>query len=74
MPYAQPGENMDYPTAWAVVLTTKPEEHHEKCSWRTENGALLCDCERLWDRWRELDKPSTELAVSLWREASLACV
>lgn len=73
MPYPGPGENMDYPTAWAVVLTTELEEHHEKCSWRTENRALLCDCELLWDRWRELGKPTTADAVAAWREARYAC-
>lgn len=38
---------MDYPTAWAFVKTTKPVDHHSKCSWRTQNGALLCDCDVL---------------------------
>ncbi len=38
---------MDYPTAWAFVKATKPEHHHLQCSWRTQNGALLCDCDVL---------------------------
>lgn len=31
----------DYPTAWEV-LKTRPDKHHEKCSWRT--ASMLCDC------------------------------
>lgn len=31
----------DYPTAWRV-LQTRPDKHHEKCSWSTNR--LLCDC------------------------------
>lgn len=42
---------MDWPTAWAFIRTTRPEDHHERCSWRTENGALLCDCDVLWDEY-----------------------
>ena len=42
---------MDFPTAWAFVRETKPEDHDERCSWRTTNGALLCDCDVLWDEY-----------------------
>lgn len=42
---------MDYPQAWAFVKETKPEDHHKKCSWRTTNGALLCDCDVIWDEY-----------------------
>src|SRR5215469_13632464 len=38
---------MDFPTAWAYVRLTEPVDHHERCSWRTTNGALLCDCDVL---------------------------
>jgi hypothetical protein len=42
---------MDYPQAWEYVRSTDPTTHHERCSWRTENGALLCDCDVLWDEY-----------------------
>ena len=42
---------MDYPTAWAFVRETDPADHHERCSWRTERGALLCDCDILWNEY-----------------------
>lgn len=42
---------MDFPAAWEYVRSTKPEDHHEKCSWRTEGGALLCDCDVLWNEY-----------------------
>jgi hypothetical protein len=42
---------MDYPQAWAFVRDTNPEDHHERCSWRTQNGALLCDCHILNDEY-----------------------
>lgn len=35
---------IDFTTAWAVMKATKPEYHHEKCSFRVSNGGLLCDC------------------------------
>ena len=47
----RPAPSMDYPQAWEFVRATKPEEHHERCSWRTENGAFLCDCDVLWDEY-----------------------
>lgn len=34
----------DFPTAWAVMSKTHPEQHHERCSYRTTNGGVLCDC------------------------------
>ncbi len=42
---------MDYPTAWEFVRGTDPADHNERCSWRTQNGALLCDCDVLWDEY-----------------------
>lgn len=35
---------LDYPTAWRIVKQTKPEHHHEKCSFRQSTGGVLCDC------------------------------
>ena len=36
---------MDFPEAWAFVRTTKLEDHHMRCSWRS---GVLCDCNVLW--------------------------
>lgn len=52
---------MDFPTAWEFVRNTKPEDHHEKCSWRTAKGAFLCDCHILWD---EYERQKEKLDVS----------
>lgn len=41
------GAIMDFPTSWAFVRISKLEDHHENCSWRTQAGALLCDCDVL---------------------------
>lgn len=35
---------MDYPTAWSIVRATNMDHHHEHCSYRTQNGGILCDC------------------------------
>ena len=42
---------MDFPAAWAFVKATDPADHDPRCSWRTQNGALLCDCDVLWDEY-----------------------
>lgn len=42
---------MDFPTAWAFVKDTLFKDHHKDCSWRTTFGALLCDCNILWDEY-----------------------
>lgn len=34
----------DFPTAWAVMRKTDPQQHHERCSYRQTNGGVLCDC------------------------------
>lgn len=34
----------DFPTAWEVMRKTKPNQHHERCSYRQSNGGVLCDC------------------------------
>lgn len=52
---------MDFPTAWAFVRATNPDDHHLDCSWRTTAGALLCDCRVLWD---EYDKRKAERLAS----------
>lgn len=50
---------MDFPTAWEFVRETDPADHHEQCSWRTQNGALLCDCRILWDEYDRRKRPWT---------------
>lgn len=57
------GRVMDYPAAWAFVRETNPTDHHERCSWRRTNGALLCDCDVIWDEYVRRggeDRRSTE--------------
>jgi hypothetical protein len=49
---------MDYPTAWEFVRATCPLDHDERCSWRTQSGALLCDCYILWN---EYDRRKVEI-------------
>lgn len=39
---------VDYPRAWAISRSVVPEKHHEKCSTRQTNGAILCDCDVLF--------------------------
>lgn len=41
-PTAELPSMIDIPMAWKLTRATKPEHHHEKCSYRTE--AMLCDC------------------------------
>jgi hypothetical protein len=47
---------MDFPAAWAFVADTKLEDHHPKCSYRTEARALLCDCDVLNDEYKRREK------------------
>ena len=44
----QPTTATDFPAMWEFVRGTKLEDHHYRCSWRTEAGALLCDCAVIW--------------------------
>lgn len=41
---APPAVIFDFPTAFAAVEPTEPGYHHEQCSYRAQNRALLCDC------------------------------
>lgn len=34
----------DFPTAWRLIGQTKADFHHERCSYRSSYGAMLCDC------------------------------
>lgn len=63
------GAIMDFPTAWEFVRATEPLDHHWNCSWRTENGALLCDCHVLNHEY-ERRKWAREIAD--WRKVSEA--
>jgi hypothetical protein len=46
---------MDFPAAWAYVreraLTHGTDEHDPRCSFVQTNGALLCDCDVIWDEY-----------------------
>lgn len=35
---------IDYPRAWQIVEASKIEDHNERCSYRTTEGCILCDC------------------------------
>lgn len=39
--------SVDYPRAWEIARATAFEQHHPKCSYRTQQGGFLCDCEVL---------------------------
>jgi len=43
------GVVMDIPSAWKWTEESKMEDHHERCSWRTDR--MLCDCRVLWDEY-----------------------
>lgn len=44
---------MDFPAAWAYIRQEHPDpaDHHPSCSWAQTSGALLCDCDVLWDEY-----------------------
>ena len=52
---ASPGVIMDFPQAWAYVreraVKHGTDEHDPRCSFVTQNGALLCDCDVLWNEY-----------------------
>jgi hypothetical protein len=54
-PFVRTRVIMDFPAAWEYVRERATahglDEHHERCSFRTERGALLCDCDVLWDEY-----------------------
>jgi hypothetical protein len=56
----EPG--LDYPTAWAMQKAGLIHTD-EQCSAAQTNGAFLCDCDAIWLRWRELEKPKTPQGV-----------
>ena len=37
--------SVDFPRGWEITRASKIEDHHQKCSWRTDG--LLCDCDVL---------------------------
>jgi hypothetical protein len=61
---------IDYPTAWRLVKQTAFEEHHIKCSYRTESGALLCDCEILANIEKTLLKEPIIIEIDLTKPYS----
>lgn len=36
---------IDYPRAWEIAKSVAFEHHHNKCSFNTTRGAILCDCD-----------------------------
>ena len=55
------GIPMDFPEAWAFVRTTKLEDHHMRCSWRS---GLLCDCNVLWAEYYKRKAARSEQALA----------
>lgn len=47
--------SVDFPRAWEISRSVDIEKHHEKCSFRTTNGVLLCDCDVLFKHPEYLD-------------------
>lgn len=45
--------SVDYPRAWQIARAS--DEHVPACSFRVTGGALLCDCDVLWDHPEFLD-------------------
>jgi len=39
--------SVDYPRAWQIARSVPISKHHPECSYRTEEGGLLCDCDIL---------------------------
>lgn len=39
---------VDFPKAWEIAKSVPDGRHHEKCSYRTQRGGLLCDCDILY--------------------------
>lgn len=52
---------MDFPEAWAFVRTTKLEDHHMRCSWRS---GVLCDCNVLWAEYYKRKAARSEQALA----------
>ena len=48
-----PAPAMDWPEAWRFIREEHADhgEHHPSCSWVQTNGALLCDCDVLWNEY-----------------------
>jgi hypothetical protein len=42
------GTDVDYPTAWKIARSVPFDEHHLRCSYRTQSGGMLCDCHVLY--------------------------
>ena len=61
---------MDYPTAWEFVRGTDPEDHAERCSWRSTSGAFLCDCSVIW---REYGRREARAEASTGADAPPTC-
>jgi hypothetical protein len=41
--------SVDFPRAWQISQSVPMKKHHEKCSYRQTDGALLCDCDVLYE-------------------------
>ena len=62
---------MDFPEAWAFVRTTKLEDHHMRCSWRS---GVLCDCNVLWAEYYKRKAARSEQALAALEAYTVICV
>jgi hypothetical protein len=47
--------SIDFPRAWQIARAADWNEHDPTCSYRTERGALLCDCHVITEHPEYLD-------------------
>lgn len=59
--------SLDYPRSWELARAKPLHKHNPLCSYRTTNGAILCDCEVL-TRHREYRSKSMFLAGGVERK------
>ena len=45
---------IDYPRGWQLCEQSKLEDHHERCSWRTDR--MLCDCDVVMRHPEQLER------------------
>lgn len=48
---------IDFPTGWWMQHNHQLVHTSEKCSALTTDGAFLCDCDALKNKWAELNFP-----------------
>lgn len=41
--------SVDLPRAWQIAKGTPVDDHHPECSFRVTKGAILCDCDVIYE-------------------------